>query len=251
MFELNPLLLEEPKRSSTAKSTTWIVVAVVTVVVLANIWNIYRVATGIQSSPNWAGYVWPNAERVHSVSADMTVPTLNCRKTQNGKSSAWVGVGGFGAGSVWPFPQTGVNMDCLHGIQVNFTWCSHSSFLQEFVETGDRIFEEMYRESGNWFCEVDDLTSGRHQLSEVNYTYKGTVATSEWIVEDPTKSLKHQTLAKFADFDSVSFRNLKLSPERLDLKIGVTHHDLQIKSSSGKIEARPIWNGSELKITYQ
>lgn len=240
----------ESKGTLTSKSTTLIVVVIVACVVLSNVWNVYRAANGIQSSPNWAGYVWANAQRVDFVSANVTVPRLNCRSTPNAQSSAWVGVGGFGSGSTWPFPQTGINMDCFHGTQVNFTWCSHSSFQEDFVEPGDRISEAVYLKGGNWFCEVQDVTTGSDQARKMNYSYRGTVATSEWIVEDPTLDLRHKALAKLANFRIVPFQDLEISPGRLLLGTGNSSHDLQMKGSSGIIEGKPNWVGSELKVVF-
>jgi hypothetical protein len=227
-----------------------LVVAIVAFVVLANFLTSSRNANGIQSSPNWSGYVWPNSRPVQFVSAQVTVPTLNCRATPNARSSAWVGVGGFGADSVWPFPQAGINMDCFHGTQVNFTWCSHSSISEDFVGEGDAVTELVYQKNGDWFCRIHDLTSNSNQVHKMNYFYRGTVSTSEWIVEDPTLSLKHMTLAKLADFRTVAFDELKLGPGKLELGTENSDHDIQIEGSSGRVEAKPEWFGTELKVKF-
>ncbi len=234
----------------TSRSTTWLVVAIVACVVLLNVWNTFSSSSKAPSSPNWAGYVWPNAKAVQFVSASVTVPHLNCHATPNARSSAWVGVGGFGSGSTWPFPQAGINMDCIHGTQFNFTWCSHSSFEEDYVEPGDWVSESVYRQGSNWFCQVQDVTSGSDQVKKMNYSYHGTVATTEWIVEDPTLNLKKNTLAKLANFRTVTFRDLSMGPAKVALGKKNSSHELQMQGSSGPVEARPKWSGSELKVVF-
>jgi len=251
MTDQEPFSTRESKGMLSSRPITLLVVAIVACVVLVNVWSAYRAENRIQSSPNWAGYVWPNARPVQFVSANVTVPTLDCYSTANARSSAWVGVGGYGANSIWPFPQTGINMDCLHGKQVDFTWCSHSSFRQDYVEPGDLIAESVYRKGGQWFCEVQDVTAGSDQVHGLNYSYKGTLATSEWIVEDPTLNLKRKNLAKLANFRSVSFQDLKTGPGKVVLGTGNLQHEIQIEGSSGKVEAKPTWTGPELQVTFR
>ena len=72
---------------------------ILTVAVLT--FGIFPVTAAAQESANWAGYVDTVATSVtvHGVSANMTLPTVNVRKTTSGRygnqASFWVGVGGY------------------------------------------------------------------------------------------------------------------------------------------------------------
>ena len=165
-------------------------------------------ASNTQITANWAGYDLPTAKPVTSVSASWIIPTLNCAITVNAVSNAWVGVGGFGSDAVYPFPQAGTDSDCDRGKQVNDYWCSKHSFRTNFsVLVGDKIEAKIWKSSGAWRCSVDDVTAQEQSIAALNYKYEGENRVADFVVERPTGSV-----STLADFGTVQFANLRVSP---------------------------------------
>jgi Peptidase A4 family len=214
------------------------------------------------TSSNWSGYVVPSSSPVTSVSGQFTVPTLNCSRTPNAGVSAWVGTGGNG-GSSGDLLQTGVESDCVDGVQSNNAgWWEEApeypevDFKSMSVSAGDRIEASAYqsRSSGTWVTRLDDLTTGVSGFMETgggwgtildsdlsrwrvlegrasSVSYSGGY-TAEWIAEAYTVVSGGQSqLAPLADFGTIRFTNLRAStPPLISDFIGA----VGLEDSSGK-----------------
>jgi hypothetical protein len=196
-----------------------------------------------RQSPNWSGYIVPSTSSlITAVSGQWTVPTLNCSVTPNAQASIWVGIGGF----LWPtggtsgvLLQTGVDTDCVSGVQQDNGWFEAypSNPNQPFVfsgfpvSPGDEIEASVYQWSNGaaWETCIENLTTGLSGLMvtgeawgvtsggcTASFAEQGSTAglsyaggyTAEWIVEDPGDVGSRPPLA---DYGTVSFSNLQTS----------------------------------------
>jgi hypothetical protein len=173
---------------------------------------------------------------ITEVSGEWTVPTLDCSATPNSGSSAWVGTGGDNSGSLL---QTGIDNDCVNGVQQNVGWWelypSNPNYANAFssfpVAAGDTITAEVFYDSSDqWVTKVTDLATGLTGISVLGlgwevlnssnqvvgslqgetttWTYNGGT-TAEWIEED--YGLGSGGLVPFADYTTVTFTNLSTS----------------------------------------
>jgi hypothetical protein len=69
---------------------------------------------------NWAGYIGVSSAPVTTVTATFTVPTLDCGATPSGSETTWDGIGGAKHNEA--LIQTGVESDCINGVQQNVPW---------------------------------------------------------------------------------------------------------------------------------
>jgi hypothetical protein len=172
---------------------------------------------------------------------------MNCVDTPNGGDSIWVGLGGEqwnATSSSGALLQTGVSVDCTNGVQQNSAWWevvpatpNHEEAFTDFpITAGDEIQASVLQLSdGEWETIVSNLNTGLSALmvtgeawgvgptesgtitfssqgNAVGYSYSGGY-TAEWIVEDPEESsaTPGNPLYPFANFDSVSFTNMRSS----------------------------------------
>jgi hypothetical protein len=204
--------------------------------------------TAAYTSTNWSGYVVPSSSAlITDAQGDFTVPTLNCADAPNGYSAIWVGIGGEqwspnSSASSGTLLQTGVNANCVNGVQQNYGWFemfpsqpNHSVEFNNFpVATGDQIQTSVYETtSSQWVTLVSDLNTGlsgimltgaswgvgpTSTIHTTGWTVQGTTAqlvysggyTAEWIVEDP-ENMATTNLFPFANFSSVTWTNLASS----------------------------------------
>lgn len=186
------------------------------------------------TSTNWSGYVLPTSTIVTDVSGEWTVPTLNCTDTPNGDSSTWVGTGGTQGTSLL---QTGVNDNCVNGVQVDSGWWelvpatpNHEEIFSNFpVSPGNTIEASVFEQSdGAWATEVADLNTGLTGFmitgqswgvgvtTATSYSVQGNTTglsysgaySAEWIEEDVT-SANSGSLIAFPNYGSVTFFNLR------------------------------------------
>jgi hypothetical protein len=206
----------------------------------------------IHTTPRWAGYVLQGTNGVTMVSARWTVPTLDCRITPNAVSTAWVGVGGFGHDAIWPFPQAGSDSNCVNGDQVDDFWCSHQTFKQYVVSPGDVIEARIFRKREAWSCSVNDVTAKRSDVKMLNYKYVGSTGTSEWIVESTTISVGGKSkIGKLADFGSLTFSDISISPGRLKPGDQESQDDIMMTGPNGQVIASPSWSAGAMTIFYK
>ena len=164
------------------------------------------------SSMNWAGYVL-TGKIYREVKAEWTVPALNCRVVPNGSTSDWVGVDG------WVHPvrlfQAGTSSTCAGGVQSNsVVWSDGAlgyAWQDEFaVNAGDEISARVAQSpSGAWTATVTDESTGQsaHPSEPAAYV----AASVEWVAED-SGIQGSSVLAPLADFASVSFSKLRVTP---------------------------------------
>jgi uncharacterized repeat protein (TIGR02543 family) len=199
--------------------------------------------TGTVSS-NWSGYVLPTSTIVTYASGQWTIPTLKCADTPNSNSSTWVGTGGetwTSGGWSGSLLQTGIEDDCVNGVQQDSGWWeivpatpnNEHTFTSFPVGPGDSILAEVYQAtSGQWVTIVKDLTTGLQGIMETGgswyvttianstliggiqgdasgYQYAGGY-TAEWIQEDVTNTTAG-SLFPLANFGAVTFTNLETS----------------------------------------
>ena len=194
------------------------------------------------TSSNWSGYVLPTSTIMTIASGQWTVPTLNCADTPNSNSSTWVGTGGetwTSGGWSGSLLQTGIEDDCVNGVQQDSGWWeivpaspnNEQTFTNFSVGPGDSIFAEVYQTaSGQWVTVVQDLTTGLQGVMETgnswdvttiaNNTLVGGVQgdasgmsysggyTAEWIQED-TMNMTAGSLFPLANYGTVTFTNLE------------------------------------------
>jgi uncharacterized repeat protein (TIGR02543 family) len=192
-------------------------------------------------STNWSGYVLPTTALDTLASGEWTVPTLNCAATPNGSSATWVGIGGVtwsSGGSSGALLQTGIEDDCVNGVQVDSGWFELLPSIPNYSETfssfpvspGNTIEAIVGYVNGRWVTDLENLSTG---LSGVFLIGDGwevvTTATStsvgglqgyatgtsysgaysvEWIEEDVT-SASSGALFGFPNYGTVTFSNLK------------------------------------------
>lgn len=193
---------------------------------------------------NWSGYILPTTSLDTEATGEWTVPTLNCADTPNGSSSTWIGTGGntwSNGTSSGALLQTGVEDDCVNGVQQDSGWWeivpatpnNEQTFSNFPVSPGDSILAEVYQAtSGRWVTIVQDLTTGRQGVMEtgdswyvttianstliggiqgdaIGYSYSGAYSV-EWI-EEVVTSADSGLLYALPNYGSVTFFNLKTS----------------------------------------
>ena len=218
----------------------------------ASVFFATRYSMKLHTSPNWAGYVMQGTDGVTMVSAKWTVPALDCQKTPNAYSTAWVGVGGLGHAAVWPFPQTGSDSNCVDGEQVDDYWCSYQTFKQYVVSPGDVIEAKVFRNNKEWFCSVNDVTVGKSNTKVLDYKYTGITSTSEWIVESTTISKGNRSkIGTLADFEKLTFGRMSISPGRLGTVGHQSQDNVSMTGPNGKVIAFPSWSAGVMTIIYK
>jgi hypothetical protein len=229
------------------------------------------------ASLNWSGYVLPSTDPLTLVSGEWTVPTLDCGNTPNGSTGTWVGIGGEDSDALL---QTGVNEECVDGVQENFgfweivpaTPNQSESFSDFPVYPGDTMIATVGYVDNQWLTVIEDVNTGLSGVFEAGgtwavlstssdtivggiqgnasgYSYSGGY-TAEWIQEDVT-SASTGSLFSFPDYGSVTFTELKVLPSQPSLP----DSDGWEVTSNGALNGVPIsvpgpYDGSQFTITY-
>ncbi len=218
----------------------------------ASLWLTAPPNSGGRTTPNWAGYAVRTSINVSMVSGTWAIPTLNCVLTPNGRATTWVGVGGFGADAIWPFPQTGIDTICEQGKQITDSWCSHGTFKFFNASARDVVTAQLRRRQQSWICDVRNLTTGKTETAKLSYHYRGISDTAEWIVENPTLASRHTSrLGTLADFRHVTFFNLEMAPKTLPLGNGRSTGDISMLSTAHGIVAWPSWSGNTMTVHFR
>ena len=193
-------------------------------------------------SANWSGYILTGSNGGYqAVSAQWTVPTLNCSAVPSGVMSVWVGVNGAAGASSGLF-QDGSSSECDGGQEFSFAWWTDQdqgfeAQLLFGVQAGDVIFAEVAQNnSAEWVYTVTDLTSGMTRSSVEPYNGGGTSA--EWIVEDPTNG-STQALFPLADFAPVTITNLGLTMASLTWTLPTYDEAVEMLDSNGTVMTLP------------
>ena len=190
------------------------------------------------TSSNWSGYVLTGGSGGYqAISADWTVPTLDCASVSNGYTSDWVGVNE----SPGLF-QDGTTSYCVSGQQNDYAWWtdeaenyySPSLFA---VASGDDINAEVYQDtSGSWVYYIDDLTSGSVSSAAEPFSSPGT--TAEWIAEDTGDPVTNEPYP-LADFGSVTFTDLGLIVPSGSWTVPPYSDAWEMVAPDGSVEALP------------
>jgi hypothetical protein len=196
--------------------------------------------TGTTTS-NWSGYVLPTTSLDTEATGEWTVPTLNCTDTLDGSSSTWVGIGGntwSDGTSSGALLQTGIEDDCVSGVQMNSGWFEILPSSPNYAETfsnfpvypGDTIEAIVGYVNGRWATDIEDLSTGLSGVFLVGdgwevvttstfasvgglqgfateTSYSGAYS-AEWIEEDVT-SADSGSLFSLPNYGSVTFFNLR------------------------------------------
>jgi hypothetical protein len=195
------------------------------------------------TSSNWSGYVLPSSTAPFTeAEGEWTVPTLNCANTPNGNSSTWVGLGGVtwpNGGSSGSLLQSGVEDDCVNGVQVDYGWFelfpstpNESEVFADFpVSPGNTIIAIVGDGGGPYGTLLEDVTTGltgfffvgqgwgiaetatnaviSTQGNATGTSYSGAYS-AEWIVEDPTNA-SSGSLFPLDDFGTINLSDVRVS----------------------------------------
>jgi hypothetical protein len=196
-----------------------------------------------QVSSNWSGYVLPSSTTPFTeAEGEWTVPTLNCANTPNGNSSTWVGLGGVtwsNGSSSGTLLQSGVEDDCVNGVQVDSGWFelfpstpNQSEAFADFpVSPGNTIIAIVGDGGGPYGTLLEDVNTGltgfffvgqgwgvaetatntviSTQGNATGTSYSGAYS-AEWIVEDPTNA-SSGSMFPLDDFGTISFSDVRVS----------------------------------------
>jgi hypothetical protein len=112
-------------------------------------------------SVNWAGYA-ASGTTFRSVSAEMSVPSVNCTATPDAFSYHWVGLDGLADSTV---EQDGVASFCYEGAPYYWAWSEMypaAPVVQYDLKPGDAVKMSAALSAGVYTLAVADVTSGQH-----------------------------------------------------------------------------------------
>lgn len=163
-----------------------------------------------QTSYNWSGYVIPSGMgSVTDVNGSWTVPAVSCPSPSDSYSAFWVGIDGWGDGTV---EQTGTDSDCQGGAPAYYAWYefypADATLIGGItVGAGDVISASVSCQAEGLQCTVSiaDLTSGQSfSYSQAFGPSSGPrMSSADWIAEAP--SLPSGGVLPLADFGKVHF----------------------------------------------
>jgi Peptidase A4 family len=228
---------------------------------------------GPAESPNWAGYIGVAGAPVTGVTGTFTVPTLNCTATPNASMSTWDGIGGVKAGEA--LIQTGVESDCINGVQADVPWWEivggstnlpEQPFQSFPVRAGDTLTALVGQGStGAWLTCLYDASTGEvgvmatglsagigtgnctslsnytPEVDTSTYSYAGG-STAEWIAEDPTAS-DGVTLLPLANFGTATFGGIGTSTSGAAVATEIVQGD-RVLATPGPL------SGNSFTVTY-
>jgi hypothetical protein len=210
------------------------------------------------TSPNWSGYVLTGGSGGYqAISAEWTVPSVDCSSVPDGATSDWVGVNGFGEQNPGLF-QDGTTSYCVNGQEGDWSWWTdaaeaYSSQLLFPVAPGDLIYAQVYQEaSGEWAYDIEDVTSqvSSSAAPAAPESYSGPGTTAEWIAEDPGDPSTDEPYP-LADFGSVTFTDLGLTVPSGSWTVPPYSDAIEMVAPDRSVEALPSQiQGSEASATF-
>ncbi len=160
-------------------------------------------------SPQWSGYVAMSnlllrESVVTIVTGSWIVPSIE-PSAKDAFSSVWVGVGGFGEGSL---VQTGTGQQSVNGIVAYYAWYeflpNRAVIIPDFkVMPGDEVTASVKLADpakNIWTVEFRDVT--REATFSKNFVYRSSRLSAEWVVESPSIN---GSVTDLANFGSVTF----------------------------------------------
>jgi hypothetical protein len=201
-----------------------------------------RVANGVVTSGNWSGYaaVIKTAVTISEITADFTIPSVNCAKSTLGASGTayeaiWAGLDGFSDNTV---EQEGVDIFCTSNKSAPRYFAWYEMFPNgpvpfTGVNPGDAISVTTAKSGADWVLTLHDLTTGGGFTTKQPCPKGSTCndASAEVISEDPGSSTPVYDLADFAM---------------------VNHTAILLHSSTGlrrSMYAPRLWNTTEIEMT--
>jgi hypothetical protein len=200
-----------------------------------------RVANGVQQSSNWSGYasVIKTSVTISEITADFTIPRVNCAKSTLGTSltayeAIWAGLDGFNDNTV---EQEGVDIFCTSAKSAPQYFAWYEMFPNgpvpfTGVSPGDAISVTTDKSGADWVLTLQDLTTGggftTKQPCPKGSTCKD--ASAEVITEDPGTATPVYDLADFGM---------------------VNHTAIVLHSSTGlrrSMYAPRLWNTTEIEM---
>jgi hypothetical protein len=222
----------------------------------------------VERSRNWSGYaaVAKSGVRLRFVSANFTVPSVNCAKSPLGNSgfayaSTWVGLDGFHNGTV---EQTGVDSFCdSTGVAKYAAWYEMlplSPIAFGPVKPGDAISASVFfsQSTNKYAITLKDVTTGaRMRVTNLRCPQGATCRNSsaEVITEDPGRAAPAINLADYgmvnvtgAGVTSVNGTKGSLSRNSL-----WTSSEIIMRNASGKVMSQPsgLFAGKAFNVTWK
>jgi peptidase A4-like protein len=212
------------------------------------------------TSTNWSGYVVQSPNQFTDVIGSWTQPAVTCSLLDTAYSSFWVGIDGYGSGSV---EQLGTDSDCSWtGSASYYAWWemypANSVSLSTTaypVKPGDVFTAEVSRSGSSYTL---SLKSSEGWTFSTNQGGSFANASAEWVAEAPeTCQLIFCNRANLANFGSVAFSNAQAAagPFRLPVSSFTTNggpHRFTMVSN-GTTEAQPsslTGNGNAFTDTW-
>ena len=172
----------------------------------------------------WSGYIVASdmqnrSSVVTSVSGSWVVPEVN-RSEGMTFSGVWVGIGGYGEGSLI---QTGTEQEYFNGEAVYYAWYE---LLPDYlvpirsihVYPGDTMTASINlvnKNTNTWTITIRDVTRG--EQFEKTVVYNSSRLSAEWVVERPKVN---GTVSTLADFGNVTFTECKATVDGVTGVIG-------------------------------
>jgi len=219
----------------------------------------------VVSSGNWAGYasVAKKGVRLRFVSADFTIPSVNCATSTLGSSglayaSNWAGIDGFSSGTV---EQTGVDSFCdSSGVAQYDAWYEMfplDPVVFSGVGPGDAISASVFFTGSGYNITLKDLTTGAH-IQTTQPCPKGSTcrnSSAEVITEDPGQSSPVIDLADFGmvNVTGVAVTSLNGTRGTLTGNSLWTSSEIVMKGVTNKVLAQPsgLFGGKAYNVTWK
>jgi hypothetical protein len=211
-----------------------------------------RVANGVVQSSNWSGYasVIKTSVKISEITADFTIPSVNCAKSSIGTSGTaydaiWAGLDGFNDDTV---EQEGVDAFCTSTTSAPMYYAWYEMFPNgpvafSGVSPGDAITVTTQKSGSDWVLTLHDISTGggftTKQPCPKGSTCKD--ASAEVITEDPGTSTPVYDLADFGMVNqtaillhsSTGLRGSMYSPKLWNLD------EIEMTDGSGGVMAAP------------
>ncbi|MGW3044024.1 G1 family glutamic endopeptidase [Kitasatospora sp. NPDC001159] len=193
------------------------------------------------SDQTWGGYS-DTGKTFTSVSAEWTVPSLDCKATPNSAVSPWVGLDGFNSRTV---EQIGFDQDCSNGAAEYHPWVemypADSVYFTEKIHAGDIIKASVSVQGTKFTLTESDTTQGWSKT--FHETGSDALSSAEVIVEDLGSSIP-----VVADFGHITFRNA--TANGVPLASTGTPHSTNLERGSTQLTSNSKVNSDGFTITW-
>lgn len=201
-----------------------------------------RVANGVVQSSNWSGYasVIKTKVTISEITADFTIPSVNCAKSTLGTSgtayeAVWAGLDGFSDSTV---EQEGVDIFCTSTTSAPSYYAWYEMFPKgpvvfTGVGPGDAITVTTDKTGSDWALTLQDVTTGSGFTTKQPCPKGSTCkdASAEVITEDPGTSTPFYDLADFGMVNQTAI---------------LLHSSTGLR---GSMYSPKLWNIDELEMT--